>query len=101
MDGGSVGGLRDMFGDNLIDGAYHADEVHDYTDLDGELHTSRGHLHADVIPWTEEYGVNMKHFYTRDLPNRINAALDAKCQEMFGFPYRDGTRKKSRGPWRN
>lgn len=88
--------LKDMFGDDLIDGVYHADEVHTYLD-GGEVHKSRGHLHADVIPHTDGYGVNMKHFFTRDLPIRINEALDAKCQEMFGYKFQDGSKKKSRG----
>lgn len=91
------GVLGDMFGDNLIDGVYHADEVHEYLERDGTVHTSRGHLHADAVPWMDGYGLNMKHFFTKDLPVRINAALDAKCMEMFGFPYQDGTRKKSKG----
>lgn len=88
--------IEELFPGQVVGGTYHADEVHKYI-VDKQEHTSRGHTHVEVIPWTDQYGLNMDKFYKRDLPNRINAALDELCQEMYGHPYRDGTQAKSKG----
>ena len=90
--------MLELFPDQVVGGTYHADEVHTYIDPDDHLeHVSRGHTHIELIPWTETKGLNMDEFYKRTLPNKINEALDAKCQELFGFPFRNGTGAKSRG----
>lgn len=85
-----------MYGEQIVGATYHADEVHDYTAPDNTEHVSRGHTHLCMIPWDAEKGLNMDAFYKRSLPNKINAALDEKCKEMFGYPYRDGSQAKSR-----
>ncbi|MCH5345084.1 MAG: plasmid recombination protein [Acetatifactor sp.] len=90
--------FNELFPGLVVGGTYHADEIHEYTDPhDHQKHMSRGHTHWSVLPVTDEKGLNMDAFYRRDLPNRINAALDAKCMELFGIPFRDGTGAKSRG----
>lgn len=90
--------MLEIFPDQVVGGTYHADEVHTYIDPDDHLeHVSRGHTHIELIPWTETKGLNMDEFYKRTLPNKINEALDAKCQELFGFPFRNGSGAKSRG----
>lgn len=86
--------MTELFPGQVIGATYHADEIHKYLANDEE-HISRGHTHYGLIPWTDDKGLNMDAFYKRDLPNRINEALDKACMEMFGFPYRDGTGKKS------
>lgn len=87
-----------LFGDYVVGGTYHADEIHWYTPPgETEQHLSRGHTHWSILPWTDAKGLNMDAFYKRSLPNKINEALDKKCMEMFGFPFRDGSQKKSRG----
>lgn len=88
--------IEQLFPGQVVGGTYHADEVHKYTH-DKQRHTSRGHTHVEVIPWTDDKGLNMDAFYKRSLPNKINAALDEVCMEMFGFPFRDGSQSKSRG----
>ena len=90
--------IYEMFGDQVVGGSYHADEIHEYIDPnDKQRHLSREHTHWSIVPWTDQYGLNMDKFYKRDLPNKINAALDKKCVEMFGYPFRDGSQAKSRG----
>ena len=93
--------MEELFPGQVVGSTYHADEVHKYKlKKGGEEHISRGHTHTSVIPWTDEKGLNMDAFYdykSKALPNRINEALDKACQEMFGFPYRDGTYQKSKG----
>lgn len=87
--------MQELFGDQIVGATYHADEIHKYTDPhDKQEHISRGHTHYSLLPWTDEHGLNMDKFYRRDLPNRINEALDKACMEMFGIQYRDGTGKK-------
>lgn len=87
--------MNELFDGQVVGATYHADEIHKYLANDEE-HKSRGHTHFGLIPWTESHGLNMDKFYRRDLPNRINEALDKACMEMFGFPYRDGTQTKSK-----
>lgn len=92
--------MNELFPGQVVGSTYHADEVHDYPTKKGEHHISRGHTHTSVLPWTDEYGLNMDRFYDykkKDLPNKINDALDKACMEMFGYPYRDGTGTKSKG----
>lgn len=87
--------MNAMFDGQIVGATYHADEIHKYTPPgEKEQHLSRGHTHYSLLPWTEDKGLNMDAFYRRDLPNKINEALDKACMEMFGFPFRDGTGKK-------
>lgn len=88
--------IEQLFPGQVVGGTYHADEVHKYI-ADGQERVSRGHTHVEVIPWVDGKGLNMDAFYKRSLPNKINAALDEVCMEMFGFPFRDGSQAKSRG----
>lgn len=87
--------MNELFDGQIVGATYHADEIHKYL-VNDEEHMSRGHTHFGLIPWSDEYGLNMDKFYRRDLPNRINEALDKACMEMFGFPFRDGTGKKGK-----
>lgn len=93
--------MEELFPGQVVGSTYHADEVHEYKlEKGGKVHISRGHTHTAVIPWTDEKGLNMDAFYdykSKALPNKINEALDKACQEMFGFPYRDGSYQKSKG----
>lgn len=95
--------MVDLFGEeNVIYGVSHFDEEHEYINpRDGETHMSRSGLHLVVVPWTDgqdwipdkyQAGLNMNNFYRRSLPNKLNARLDAVCQQVFGFDYQDGTK---------
>ncbi len=50
----------------------------------------------DFVPEKYKSGINMHNFYRRSLPNLVNERLDAVCREVFGFDYRDGSRKKGK-----
>lgn len=87
--------MNELFPGQIVGATYHADEIHWYTPPgEKEQHLSRGHTHYSLLPWTDDKGLNMDAFYKRDLPNKINEALDKACMEMFGFPFRNGTGKK-------
>lgn len=87
--------MNELFPGQIVGATYHADEIHWYTPPgEKEQHLSRGHTHYSLLPWTDAKGLNMDAFYRRDLPNKINEALDKACMEMFGFPFRDGSQKK-------
>lgn len=91
---------------NVIYGAQHEEEKHIFYDSQtGELKESRSGLHVMIIPMTDDVefvpdkfktGLNMHNFYRRSLPNMVNERLDAVCREVFGFDYRDGSRKKGK-----
>lgn len=86
-----------VYGDDIICGAVHYDEVHEYTDIDGTKTMSRPHLHIIGIPNVADKGINGRAFYDRGLPNRLNKIADTVCMELFGYKYRDGSKQKSRG----
>lgn len=99
--------LEDFFGKkNVIYGAQHEDERHIYYDSQThEQRESRSGLHVMVIPFTDDMdfvpekyksGINMHNFYRRSLPNMVNQRVDAVCREVFGFDYRDGSRRKGK-----
>ena len=92
-----------MFGkENVIYGVTHFDEVHEYYDPhDGQNHMSRAGMHIVIIPFTDdmsfvpekyESGLNMNHFYRKNLPTLVNKKLDEVCKEVFGFTFQDGSK---------
>ena len=99
--------LRKLFGQaNVPFAVQHEDERHLFYDSQtGEQKESRSGLHVMIIPMTDDVdfvpdkyktGLNMHNFYRRSLPNLVNERLDAVCREVFGFDYRDGSRKKGK-----
>lgn len=99
--------FEEFFGkENVIYGTVHYDETHSYFDTDTKQQVeSRSHMGVTVVPYTDDMdfvpdkykaGLNMNNFYRRSLPNMVNKIADEVCEDVFGFPYRDGTGKKSK-----
>lgn len=84
-------------GYHVCGGAVHGDEVHDYIDPDDkQLHRSRLHMHVLVVPETDQ-GVNMKSWLTKSRFRELNSLCDRVCMQELGYPYQDGSKKRSRG----
>ena len=88
--------MEQVYGNDIIFGAIHRDEVHHYEDSVGE-HTSRHHLHVMGVPRTETKGINGKEFLKRQKYHEINELMDEVCMSLFGYKYQDGTKQKSKG----
>ena len=85
-------------GYHVCGGAVHGDEVHDYVDPDDkQLHRSRLHMHVLIVPETPERGLNMKTWLTKARFRELNALCDRVCERELGYPYQDGSKKRSRG----
>lgn len=74
--------------DNVTNGYIHNDEKHEYYDpLKKEFVMSRGHLHAQGLAWTEEFGINGKHFMTRERMRDLNKRIDERCRQELGISF--------------
>lgn len=77
--------------ENVTEGKVHHDEVHKYYDkIKGDYVMSRPHMHMIGIPWTDEWGVNAKHFSTKGRMTILNQKLDAFCMEKWHKHYLSG-----------
>ena len=76
--------MENRFGsENIIMATAHWDEVHDYIDpLDGNLKTSRGHLHMYVVPALNDK-LNGKAFSSRAAMKSLNKAIDKLAMEKY------------------
>lgn len=82
----------------LVAGAIHADEIHEYIDsADKQTHESRLHMHLLVVPDMPGKGCNMKAWLTKSRYREMNALADRACERTLGYIYQDGTRQPSRG----
>lgn len=82
----------------LIAGAIHADEIHEYIDpADKKVHESRLHMHLLVVPDLPDCGCNMKKWLTKARYKEMNALADRACERVLGYTYQDGTRQQTRG----
>lgn len=90
--------LAEMPDMRVAGAAIHGDEVHEYVNPDtGERVQSRVHMHVLVVPDVPGKGCNMKSWLTRGRYGEINRVLDRVCEQVLGYPYRDGTGSRSRG----
>lgn len=89
--------LYDCFGDNLLGGTAHFDEVHAYTNAStGEKQESRPHLQAQVFPEVAER-LNAKALASRKNMIMVNNRLEEMTKARFPeFTFMDGTKRKSR-----
>lgn len=92
----------------------HFDEVHEYLDPETKKMTiSRPHMHLivparaemlektgekdskgkDVYKHTGRYRINGRDALQRTTYNKVNASLDDICMDIFGYAYRDGSKK--------
>lgn len=82
----------------LIAGAIHADEIHEYIDpADKKVHESRLHMHLLVVPDVPGVGCCMKKWLTKARYREMNAIADCACEKVLGYTYQDGTRQQTRG----
>lgn len=82
----------------LVAGAIHADEIHEYIDpADKKVHESRLHMHLLVVPDLPDCGCNMKKWLAKARYKEMNAIADRACERVLGYAYQDGTRQASRG----
>ena len=79
--------LKKQFGeDNIITADVHRDEIHQYWDNQKNIWTeSRAHMHAGVIPCTQQKGVNCKNFMNRDSMKHWHDDLDKYIYEHMGI----------------
>lgn len=100
---------QEFFGEENVHGSFvHFDEIHEYTDRDGEKKTSLPHMHTLVscyCEWTENdkktgavrnrKGINGKNFEKRPRYNRLNKMIDEYCLMYYGFTYTKGKGKET------
>lgn len=79
----------------LYTGAIHVDEIHDYVDPETkETVTSRVHLHAKLIPITQDGRLSCDAIAKRGEMRAVNNILDDLAREKYGVPFMDGSKKK-------
>ena len=91
--------LKKQFGeDNIITADVHRDEIHTYwNNQQNKWVESRAHMHAEIIPWTQERGVNCKNFMNRDSMKFWHSDLDRYIYEHMGIHDLTYTESKSLG----
>lgn len=79
---------------NLTAGFVHVDEVHEYYDkIKDKKVLSRSHMHVFGLPWTEEYGVNAKHFMTRERMVDLNRRIEERCMKELHVHFLTGEKE--------
>lgn len=84
--------ISQMYGkQNIVNLYIHQDEQHQYMDQ-GQIRTSRHHVHAVVIP---EIGGKLdgKHFSSKASMQRLNQLIDADCRER-GYTFLTGVKPR-------
>lgn len=90
--------FEDWFGaDNMIGGAVHFDEIHDYRDArTKKLVTSRAHMHVYVVP-EKDGKLNCNKVSSEDNIRKMNYTLDAMTKSKFkGFHFLTGEKYKGK-----
>lgn len=88
--------LDEQYGSDLLGGAVHFDEVHEYTDpTTHEKRMSRPALHAYIVPEVDGK-LNAKKVSSRGCMVALNNTVEAMTKARFGVQFMDGSKKKSR-----
>lgn len=88
--------LDEQYGSDLLGGAVHFDEVHEYTDpTTHEKRMSRPALHAYIVPEVDGK-LNAKKVSSRGCMVALNNTVEAMTRARFGVQFMDGSKKKSR-----
>lgn len=89
--------MCEQYGDTVLGGSAHFDEIHEYTDAEtGARRESRPHLHMYAVPEVDGK-LNAKAFMSRRNMVAANNAMEAMTQERFpGYRFQTGAKKKSR-----
>lgn len=89
--------MTELYGsENVIEGYFHADEIHDYYDpAEGKVKTSVEHIHFDVIPEVDGK-LNAKAFCARKNITKINNIIERMTFSEFGCHFHTGTGKRGK-----
>lgn len=89
--------LKAQYGDCILGGTAHFDEVHEYKDAEtGEARRSRPHLHVYAVPIVAGK-LNGKSFTSRKNIVAMNSTIEQMTREYFpGYKFQNGTKKKSK-----
>lgn len=80
--------LKYYFGEDNIHGMFiHRDEQHIYTDDNGDKKISLYHAHCICSPYTDEYGINGKHFETRERLTKLNEFFNQEVLFEYNMEY--------------
>lgn len=88
--------VESMYGSENVLGWYvHRDEIHDYTDKDGQRRTSKNHAHGFVVPELNGQ-LNAKQCSSRKNMVALNNAIDDMTKRDYGCTFKVGGRKNSK-----
>lgn len=89
--------LIQIYGDNIIGGAIHFDEVHEYTDpTNNKIRVSRPHMHIYCVPDIDGR-LNARDFVTRESMVVMNNNLETLTRLKYpGYKFLTGEKRKSR-----
>lgn len=88
--------VESMYGSENVLGWYvHRDEIHDYTDKDGQHRTSKNHAHGFVVPELNGQ-LNAKQCSSRKNMVALNNAIDDMTKRDYGCTFKVGGRKNSK-----
>lgn len=88
--------VESMYGSENVLGWYvHRDEIHDYTDKDGQRRTSKNHAHGFVVPELNGQ-LNAKQCSSRKNMVALNNAIDDMTKRDYGCTFKVGGKKNSK-----
>lgn len=88
--------LENKYGDSLIGGSAHYDEIHEYINADNKTVESRPHLHAYVMPVVDGK-LNAKKFTARTAMIEMNNGIEHFTSREFpNYRFMDGSKQKSK-----
>lgn len=88
--------VESMYGkENTLGWYVHRDEIHDYTDKDGQRRTSKNHAHGFVVPELNGQ-LNAKQCSSRKNMVSLNNAIDDMTKLNYGCPFKVGGKKNNK-----
>lgn len=88
--------VESMYGSENVLGWYvHRDEIHDYTDKDGQRRTSKNHAHGFVVPELNGQ-LNAKQCSSRKNMVTLNNAIDDMTKRDYGCTFKVGGKKNTK-----
>lgn len=88
--------VESMYGkENTLGWYVHRDEIHDYTDKDGQRRTSKNHVHGFVVPELNGQ-LNAKQCSSRKNMVSLNNAIDDMTKLNYGCPFKVGGKKNNK-----
>lgn len=88
--------VESMYGkENTLGWYVHRDEIHDYTDKDGQRRTSKNHAHGFVVPELNGQ-LNAKQCSSRKNMVTLNNAIDDMTKRDYGCTFKVGGKKNTK-----